>query len=1061
MTTPASEPSAFLLRTLGTAELHELDRAGQPLPRLLGPGKPLALLAYCCCARDREHSRDFLAALLWSDADTARSRQSLRQALWRLRKLVGEHLRTRDDAVLGVDPAVETDRDRFLAAIHRGDAAAALQVYGGPFLPGLTAPGGDEFEDWAALERRQLEEALVRIVENHARGLLSNGKRSQAREAVNRLMALAPGSLDAHRIGVDVLLEAGDRVDARRAADVLESLARSLGGRAPSLVESLVTRARDADEPRSDDPAPTLVLDLVGREGVFGAVMAAWQRARDGESQVVVLSGVPGVGKSRLLAAIAQRCATRRTLAVTVRANPGEREVPFGFASAIVRTLAALPGAAGVSGDSARELVALDPGLGSQFATTPSLDDGGESVRRRALAVLDLLTAIGEQSPLALCLDDLHWADAATRQLLAIVLGRVTDVPLLVVATTRGSSATIFDQRVVSVLPLLPLDHDEVVDAIRSSGTWPETPDATRFIQTLASVCEGIPLSVMERLSLVRERGLLALHRGTWESPDWTAAANEIAVASPLDHRLAACADTERAVLLALAVAGTPLSESIMARAATALVPVPRVTPTNRPRVIDLPPALAALELLEVKGLVVRTGESWVPNHDVVAERTLALATPDERQACHLALAAAFASTLGDPPEPEGMARAVRHYLLGGDDARAGTQFARVVARARALGDRRPVRELLAELVGERLPEPRLKSVLRRVPVWHRVARLRTRVAVAAMAVMAGVSVVTSVMLWRRPVLMVTQSATTSALSYGNMFTANATTAFGPQVRNTTPSIIVSVGSDTAGRTRPVFARVRALSRGTRIVSGDSAPVVDGYASFNRLRFISSDSVSVFRFEAAGFRAVDVPVRRLELEVTATSLPSRLRLAGGVLHGRPIDPRAPVVEVTAGDSLTGVVELEYTSPLVAASVWLSMTPTWGDPRQEAHEIAPLLTPVQRELLSVPVRARAPSQPGHYWLLYLMAAEPSGMFGLSRTNWTVERAVWGDGNDLASLPDSTIRSANANGFTSTYVAYPADYTMANECRPVAARLSPVPIKHCRYEATMAGIEVIVR
>ena len=1052
----------FLLRTLGHTELCELDAHGQPLPRLLGPGKPLALLAYCCAVRDREHTRDFLSSLLWSDADTARARQSLRQALWRLRKLVGEHLRTRDDAVLGVDPEVDSDRDRFLAAVHRGDAAAALRQYGGPYLIGLNAPGGDEFEDWAALERRQLEEALVRVVDPYVRGLVKSGKPSLARESVERLISLASDNLDAHRIAVDVLLDLNDRVEARRVADTLETIARSLGGRAPALVEPLVARARDIDRdaeaPITGDAPTALVLDLVGRESTFAAVMSAWQRARAGESQVVVISGVPGIGKSRLLTAIMQRCASRRTLAVTVRANPGERDVPFGFAAAIARTLASLPGAAGVSADTARELVALDPGLGSQFATTPSLDDGGEAVRKRALAMLDLLSAIGEQNPLALCLDDLHWSDAASRQLLTVVIGRVAELPVLIVVTTRGSAASAFDQRIIISLPLLPLEPDEVIDAVRSSGTWPDDAGVTRFIDMLTGVCEGIPLSVMERLALVRDRGLLTLHQGTWSSPDWDAAMREIAIASPLDHRLSACDDHEHAVLLALAVAGTPLQEAIVERATKRLVPQPRVTPTNRPRTIDLSPTQAALEQLEVKGLIVRVGESWMPNHDVVAERTLALAIPDERTQCHVAIAEAFANAT----TPDGAARAVRHYLDGGDDARAGDQFARVVARARAVGDRRPVRELLGELAGERFPEPRLRAVIRRVPLWNRVSALRTGVLVGSLAVVAAVSVLSSWIAFRRPVLMVRQTATVSMTSAANFATKLDTIAYGPNVRVTSPSVIIALADGSDSTAQPQFIHARSLSANTKIVVGDSAPVVNGEAAFNRLRFLSTDTVTVFRFSADGYRSVDVPVRRAEQTVKRIPLGSELRLIGGTLNEQAVGGAASHITVQHGERIAGILEMEYTSSLIAASVWLSMTPSWGDPKTEGHEISPLTTPVERELLKVQLDTRAPATPGHYWIMYVMAAEPSGGFALSQTNWSNERAVWGDGNDIAQLPDSMIQQANAKGFIDDWVAYPINFDEhQRQCRHGDAKARALGIKYCVGPRVLFGIEVVVQ
>jgi DNA-binding SARP family transcriptional activator len=1067
MTSASTRPPAFLLRTLGAAELWSCDALGHPHERLLGAGKPLALLAYCCSVRDRVHPRDHLASLLWGDTETSRARQSLRQALWRLRRLVGEHLRTRDDAVLGVDTAIATDRDQFLSAVHRANAPEALHTYRGPFLSGLTAPGGDDFEDWAALERRQLEEALLRTVEPYAQSLLHSGRPAHACEVVERVVSLAPDSLESHRIAVEVLLAAHERVAARRVADTLETLARALGGRAPSMVESLVARARDVALSNTDDAISPLALDLVGREGAFGAVMSAWQRARTGDTQIAVLSGVPGIGKSRLLHAVMQRCATRRSLATSVRANPGEREVPFGFAAAIARALAALPGAAGVSGDTARELVALDPGLGSQFAVSPSLDDGGEAVRRRALALLDLLSAVSEQSPLALGLDDLHWADAASRQLLAVVLGRATELAVLVVATTRGTTSAIFDQRSVIALPLLPLERDQVVDAIRSSGNWADTSAVARFIDMMSAISEGIPLSVMERLEFARDRGLLTLHRGVWASDDWELASREIAVASPLDQRLSASSSVERAALLALAVAGTPLPTSIIARVATATStlrpgtstsPAQRTTPPHALPATERPPVLAALEQLEVKSLVVRAGDSWLPSHDVIAERSLALSTPDVRSACHRLLGAAFADGAG----PDGAGRAVRHFLLGDDDTRAGQQLARVVARARAMGDHRAVRELLIELIGERLAEPRLRTMLRQVPIWHRTAAFRARAIAGTLMLITFGTVLTAWQAVRTPALTITQWSLNSILTVGSGALRVDADVFGPLVRNTVPSVMVSVRAAAASRRWPSTIRVRALGATTKIVAGDSAPVVDGVASFNRLRFLSTDSISTFRFEADGFRSVDISVVRAETQVTSQHNPGYLRLVGGVLAGHALRSASGVITVHPHDSIRGVVEMEYSSELSAASVWLSMTPTWGDPRVEGHDLAPVATPAQRELLKFPLALRAPREPGHYWILYTLAAEPSGGFALSQTNWSVEHAVWNDGNDIAALPDSSIRLANTRGFIETWFALPDHWdTHGTPCKPPNAQSIARKLKYCQHRVIVFGIEVLVK
>jgi len=151
-----SEPATLLLRTLGAAGLYA--DAGAEL--ILGPGKPLALFAYLALTPGRRISREFLMELLWADVEPDRVRNALRQALFHLRRLLGE------SAVPGTEEltlacAVEADRDLFLDCVERGDLDAAVDRYSGPFLPDFAAPGGAAFEHWCDLERNRLQTAFL------------------------------------------------------------------------------------------------------------------------------------------------------------------------------------------------------------------------------------------------------------------------------------------------------------------------------------------------------------------------------------------------------------------------------------------------------------------------------------------------------------------------------------------------------------------------------------------------------------------------------------------------------------------------------------------------------------------------------------------------------------------------------------------------------------------------------------------------------------------------------------------------------------------------------------
>ena len=144
MTSPPSGPAPFALRTLGSAALLGADGGV-----VLGPGKPLALLAYLALEPRRSATRDHLLDLLWGDLDPEKARHALRQTLWYLKQVLGADAlaATRGEVTLALPLA--TDVERFLAAVGAGELEPATTLYTGSFLGEFAVPGGVEFEHWA------------------------------------------------------------------------------------------------------------------------------------------------------------------------------------------------------------------------------------------------------------------------------------------------------------------------------------------------------------------------------------------------------------------------------------------------------------------------------------------------------------------------------------------------------------------------------------------------------------------------------------------------------------------------------------------------------------------------------------------------------------------------------------------------------------------------------------------------------------------------------------------------------------------------------------------------
>ena len=278
---------------------------------------------------------------------------------------------------------------------------------------------------------------------------------------------------------------------------------------------------------------------------------------------------------------------------------------------------------------------------------------------------------------------------------------------------------------------------------------------------------------------------------------------------------------------------------------------------------------------------------------------------------------------------------------------------------------------------------------------------------------------------------------------------------YGTDVRRMSPSLAIqSLATNPAGRT--IRAELVAPKGTDRILAGETAMTDrQGIATFVGLRIRTLDTMVTLRFSSPGHEDA-VATLRLRLGFNETN---RIQLYGGNLAGRPIRGLRDSLVVAPGERLQGVVQLRYATGWVAASIWLSVVPTWGDPRTGFREPEQLVTPVSDDVADVPVDLVAPTAPGRYWILFAMDAEDRGGYIASGTNWTVGKALWHDGNDLQSLSDSIIERAQVNGTYPLRRAYPAEWFQLR-CEPPRT-LQGLRIKYCPGMAWLAPLRVIVR
>jgi DNA-binding SARP family transcriptional activator len=188
----------FQLSLLGAFELRGPDGSID-----LTSKKLAALLAFLACSAPQPHSRDKLVTLLWGSHFDAQARQNLRQALTRLRRLLGEDALVSGGETVSLQPAViATDVAQFEALLSDGSRDAlnhAVDLYRGHLLAELEIPE-EAWSEWLAAERQRVDglalDAMVKLSEHE----LKAGSHDQALRVAKRAIAFSSLREDAHRL---------------------------------------------------------------------------------------------------------------------------------------------------------------------------------------------------------------------------------------------------------------------------------------------------------------------------------------------------------------------------------------------------------------------------------------------------------------------------------------------------------------------------------------------------------------------------------------------------------------------------------------------------------------------------------------------------------------------------------------------------------------------------------------------------------------------------------------------------------------------------------------------
>src|SRR5216683_2239600 len=262
---------------------------------------------------------------------------------------------------------------------------------------------------------------------------------------------------------------------------------------------------------------------LVGRDEEIDLLLRRWTRAKAGDGQVVLVAGEPGLGKSRLTAALAERLQAEPHLRLRYFCSPYHQDsalFPFidqlgrasGFArddppAAKLEKLEALLARVAPPDEDMAFLADLLSLPASDRHPLPNLSPQRKKDRTLE-ALIRQLGGLARRQPVHTVFEDAHWIDPTSRELLDLIVERVRSVPVLLIVTFRPEFQSPWTgQPQVTMLALNRLDRRNrtaLVEQIAGGKTLPDD-----VINQIADRTDGVPLFVEELTKSVLESGLL------------------------------------------------------------------------------------------------------------------------------------------------------------------------------------------------------------------------------------------------------------------------------------------------------------------------------------------------------------------------------------------------------------------------------------------------------------------------------------------------------------------------------------------------------------------------
>jgi class 3 adenylate cyclase/DNA-binding response OmpR family regulator len=562
------------------------------------------------------------------------------------------------------------DMHRLLTAFHESCAAiiaesggAVAKLLNDGVLAYFGYPKADEHQAERAIRAaRGLVQASGRVDVGHANGM-------QARVAIATgivaMYGLFADSGEQAALGEPASLAAGLVVHAASGAVLISSTTRRLVGELfrceerepialPGFSEAIAVwqvLGEGAAEDRFEALHGRHVIALVGREEELALLRRRWDQAKAGEGQVVLLSGEAGIGKSRVLATLAERIGGEPHVKVSYQCSPHHLNDAFfpittqiwraaGFAGG-EPAAARLDKLEAMIARSGLEAMDIAPFLASLLSIPfkgryPLLEMAPSEQRERTIAALiALFEGLTKDAPVLVALEDAHWIDPTSLDVFGRVVDRLPNLRALLVVTFRPEFvAPWVGGAHVASLSLGRLGRRQALAMVAGVVGGKTLP--AEVLEQIVAKTDGVPLFVEELTKTVLESGLLRADAGAYVLDQ---SLSPLAIPSTLQDSLMSRLD-RLAPIKEIAQIGATIGREFSYRLLEA------VSPVRGPALQDALGRLMEAELIHGRGTPPEA--TYTFKHALVQDTAYASLLRSRRQQIHAEIAGALTERPAD-----------------------------------------------------------------------------------------------------------------------------------------------------------------------------------------------------------------------------------------------------------------------------------------------------------------------------------------------------------------------------------------------------------------------------